>query len=178
MTKSRDERARAMLPKDEPRCDVCNVLASLGHGAGCRKVKALTLKGLRLNVYTDQSYGPTRTHRGAAIHVAGSCASITVVGTIDAVGAFPDRVVTPLPKVSRVFEPSVDAPAFVLVKRGRLGNILVPFAAPEGLVGPMMGGAYAATSDSRWSDLIDGHYGAVAIHDRYETAALYALNAD
>ena len=32
----------------------------------------------------------------------------------------------------------------------------------------MMGGNYGATSDSRFSRLINGMYGAVAIHDRYE----------
>ena len=39
----------------------------------------------------------------------------------------------------------------------------------------MMGGNYAATSDSRFSKLIGGMYGAVAIHDRYETPEQYAM---
>jgi hypothetical protein len=30
------------------------------------------------------------------------------------------------------------------------------------------GGAYAASSDSRFSELIEGQYGAIAIHDRKE----------
>ena len=32
----------------------------------------------------------------------------------------------------------------------------------------MMGGNYAATSDSRFSKMVDGMYGAVPIHDRVE----------
>ena len=43
----------------------------------------------------------------------------------------------------------------------------VPYR-PDGLVGPSMGGNYAATSDSRFGRAV-GFYGAVAIHDRFET---------
>ena len=39
----------------------------------------------------------------------------------------------------------------------------------------MMGGNYGATSDSRFSDMIAGFYGAVAIHDRYETPEEYEM---
>jgi hypothetical protein len=42
----------------------------------------------------------------------------------------------------------------------------------NGRVGPMMGGNYAATSDSRFSEAT-GQYGAIAIHDRYETPEQY-----
>jgi hypothetical protein len=49
---------------------------------------------------------------------------------------------------------------------------------PENTAGPMMGGNYAATSDSRFGQAIRkilGHdfYGAVAIHDRFETWEQY-----
>lgn len=45
-------------------------------------------------------------------------------------------------------------------------------------VGPMMGGSFAGTSDSRFSEMcaaLTGHpwHGAVAVHDRYESPALY-----
>lgn len=52
---------------------------------------------------------------------------------------------------------------------------------PEGKVVPregkwwMMGGNYGATSDSRFSRMIGGMYGAVAIHDRYETPEEYEM---
>ena len=39
----------------------------------------------------------------------------------------------------------------------------------------MMGGNYCATSDSRFNDMLNGMYGAVAIHDRYETPEEYNL---
>jgi hypothetical protein len=39
---------------------------------------------------------------------------------------------------------------------------------PTGRVGQMFGGNYASTGDGRWSAAV-GFYGAVAIHDRYET---------
>lgn len=50
--------------------------------------------------------------------------------------------------------------------------------APAGHVGPMMGGNYVATSDSRFRDEVERvlgarFYGAVALHDRYESQALY-----
>jgi hypothetical protein len=49
---------------------------------------------------------------------------------------------------------------------------------PDG-VGPMMGGCYVSTSDSRFSEKVEEivggrFYGAVALHDRYETAKQYA----
>ena len=50
-----------------------------------------------------------------------------------------------------------------------------------GLVGPMMGGCYASTSDARWHSLLATYVGkddayiasAVPIHDRYETQEQY-----
>ena len=39
----------------------------------------------------------------------------------------------------------------------------------------MMGGNFAHTSDSRFSDMAKGYYGAIAIHDRYETAEEYDM---
>lgn len=42
--------------------------------------------------------------------------------------------------------------------------------------GWMMGGNYAATSDSRFSKLCGNQYGAVAIHDRDETWEQYNSN--
>lgn len=44
---------------------------------------------------------------------------------------------------------------------------------PDGHVGPMNGGNFAAASDGRWCRAV-GFYGAVPIHDRYETTAEYA----
>ena len=53
-----------------------------------------------------------------------------------------------------------------------------PQHAPDAIIGPMPGGAYAASLDSRWAALcrsLIGHpyVGAVPIHDRFETQAQY-----
>lgn len=47
-----------------------------------------------------------------------------------------------------------------------------PLERPTG-VGWMDGGNYAATSDSRFSRMCGGMYGAIAIHDRQESPELY-----
>lgn len=51
---------------------------------------------------------------------------------------------------------------------------LEPFFEPKG-AGWMMGGNYAASSDSRFSKLIGEMYGAVAIHDRQESWEEYEM---
>lgn len=77
------------------------------------------------------------------------------------------------------FEPSDDAPAVELVPGNLPGTVkAVPTDKPEGAVGPMMGGSYIATSDSRFSELASSicgtkFYGAVPLHDRYETREQY-----
>lgn len=55
---------------------------------------------------------------------------------------------------------------------------LRPYKDIKGCAGPMMGGSYAGTSDSRFSRMVKaltGHpwHGAVAVHDRYETWEQY-----
>ena len=58
------------------------------------------------------------------------------------------------------------------LSRNPFGNpILVPVDQPGG-AGPMMGGTYAATSDSRFGKAT-GVYGAIPIHDRFESWELY-----
>lgn len=75
-------------------------------------------------------------------------------------------------------EVEADDPALFVLVAGPLGTIhLRPRNRGEG-VGPMMGGSYAGTCDSRFSRMCEeltGHpwHGAVAVHDRYETQALY-----
>jgi len=70
------------------------------------------------------------------------------------------------------FEPTDDAPAAILESHVRGCLRLQPVSLGDRL--PMMGGNYAATSDSRWSTKCaallgaDAFYGAVAIHDRVE----------
>lgn len=66
------------------------------------------------------------------------------------------------------FEPSDDAPAAVLT-RNALGNpVITPRDLPVNMAGPMFGGTYAASSDSRYARAA-GIYGALPVHDRFET---------
>jgi len=56
---------------------------------------------------------------------------------------------------------------------GEWCGYLEPYApCPSGCVGWMSGGAFAASSDSRFSRMV-GIYGAVAVHDRTETQEQY-----
>lgn len=55
-------------------------------------------------------------------------------------------------------------------------------ATPNGLVGPMFGGNYADTSDSRWGKMVAKHFGdayrfthCLPIFDRYETPEQYRI---
>ena len=83
------------------------------------------------------------------------------------------------------FEPRPGHPAFQLVQGpgGRGHAVLYPVEAKSGQVGPMAGGNFGYSCDSRWSEAVrkltgSPFYGAVAIHDRYETPEQYrALSA-
>lgn len=78
------------------------------------------------------------------------------------------------------FEPREDMPAVMLVENAQRTCKIVPAENVDGQWQPvkkwwMMGGNYATTSDSRFADAVEkllGHrfYGAVAVHDRTETA--------
>lgn len=84
------------------------------------------------------------------------------------------------------FEPREDSPAALLLPNYG-GTVRVVLAMPQdgnwvelkqpNAAGPMFGGTYVATSDSRFSEAIEailghGFYGAVKLHDRYESAEL------
>jgi len=79
------------------------------------------------------------------------------------------------------FEPDDRHPALILIDRGRYGKVLYPAhkkdgrwtqLTPSDKVGPMFGGNFAYSSDSRFGDAV-GFYGAVPIHDRFETQKEY-----
>lgn len=86
--------------------------------------------------------------------------------------------------VSGPFEPADHRPA-ALLETGPGGDLRLFSAAQSadgtwlrtvvpGSCGPMFGGNYAATSDSRWSQATGG-YGAIPIQDRWETPEQYAV---
>jgi hypothetical protein len=135
------------------------------------------MKGLRLTVYRAAGSYPDCSNGG----VSSKADVLTVVGRLV------DGVVIPLPKGCCVFSPSDEAPAVVLVE-SRIARFdptphLIPLefaedGIPSGAVGPMDGGNYAGSCDSRWSDLgkhFDGklRLDVVAIHDRIETYSDY-----
>lgn len=122
------------------------------------------VKGLRCDIYR----GSYRSKNNMLGHVG----EVTLVGPeIDAVGG-------------NVFEPTADAPAVRLVLRNMRGPIVhaEPVDKPEGLCGPMAGGSFIETSDSRFDEAIRkllGHefYGAVTLHDYFETWEQYQRNS-
>lgn len=89
-----------------------------------------------------------------------------------------------LVNVSGPFDPTDDRPAAMVLPGAHPGIAKIVAAveiAPgeyeplkvDGSVGPMMGGCYVATSDSRFRQKVEeicgaSFYGAVPLHDRYE----------
>jgi hypothetical protein len=79
------------------------------------------------------------------------------------------------PDLPEIFTPTGDAPELELQPGpGRRRWIVVPKGRPSHrkTIGPMFGGHYVGTSDSRWMDLI-GDPGVVPVHDRWETPETY-----
>jgi len=72
------------------------------------------------------------------------------------------------------FEPADDMPAVRLERRGTGGAYLTPVDMPDDMLGPMHGGNFAACADSRFTRAV-GFYGAVPIHDRFESQQTYNL---
>lgn len=108
-----------------------------------------TSKGIRANIYKhcDRDF----SNKGISYY----CDHVTIVG----------------PDIPEVDEATDQAPAVAIGHRA--GAIyLAPLSRPEGVVGPMMGGCYVGSSDSRVRAAF-GLYGAVALHDRFETQAQY-----
>ena len=65
--------------------------------------------------------------------------------------------------------PAPDAPPARLESNAFGNPIVVSVIRPPGMVGPMAGGTFAYSSDSRFGEAV-GIYGAVPIHDRFEDA--------
>lgn len=121
------------------------------------------MKGLIVSLYESDYPRPHRFGNDKGGHAFGDVKSVVVVGI------FEDGTIKDLPKDSQVFEPRVDTPPALLVVR-RTGKERVLSVAPLDYHSRrwyMNGGAFASTSDSRWSALV-GFYGAVHVHDRYE----------
>lgn len=132
------------------------------------------MKGLILSVYRPAS-GADCTNGG----VSGQYTDLIVVG-YQKLGS---KEIRPLPDDCRVFTPEHQDQAVVLVE-SKYGLRLVPLGIVDGgpppnCVGPMMGGNYGGSSDSRWArlgKLFDaGRLDAVPIHDRVESHSQYKV---
>jgi hypothetical protein len=83
-----------------------------------------------------------------------------------------------LVNVEGPFKPNDDAPAAMLDSHIDGCLRIVPDRYPRNRVGPMAGGHFAHSCDSRFSEACRAllgrrFYGAVAIHDRFETQSDY-----
>jgi hypothetical protein len=128
---------------------------------------AATRKGLRLYVY--RSDGTDCTNGG----ITAAAAQVTVTG-IRRGGSRQAFTTRPVPRDMQIFPPAGHAPEVTLVirKNGTGGHWvhLEPAAdEPPGTGGYMDGGNYAATTDSRWTELT-GHGLPLPVHDRTERA--------
>lgn len=123
--------------------------------------------GLHIDVYRNAADSTDCTLRGVSVRFK----TLTVVN------------------IPGPFEPNDDYPA-VFLDNHVSGCLRIVPAVIDGNGGwkknpgwAMMGGNYGGTSDSRFADAcakLLGHrfYGAVPIHDRYETAEQYASHSD
>ena len=109
------------------------------------------MKGIRADIYKSRF---------------GDCSNGGISSRVGTVTIIDDRIAGP-------FEPTDDAPAVRIVERMIMGRPYVhvePIDQPDGMLGPMMGGTYVATSDSRLRRIAQG---GIPLHDRFETQAQY-----
>lgn len=89
------------------------------------------------------------------------------------VSAYADRAILIGEGIPQIFSAATGQPILKLVKGNLSGTVkIVPLEQPAGKCGPMFGGAYVATSDSRFSEVVEKicgtRFGAVPLHDRFE----------
>ena len=130
------------------------------------------MKGLTVNIFTS-TYERTPNFGGGG-HALSGLTEATIVGVRLKGGEF-----LPVPERSQVFEATPERPAIVL--KQHVGIVIAePLEGkPEGAVGFMAAGAYVATSDSRFTDLVESllngrFHGAIPLHDRWERKETYA----
>jgi hypothetical protein len=126
-------------------------------------------RGLVLDVYRHASGSYGDCTRGG---ITGRHDTVTVVGVVTYREGSRDKPdVGPVPRDARHRLPTDDAPPVWLVIRPDGDRYLTPGDAATGLPdargGWMDGGNFAASPDSRWTDVV-GHIVAVRVHDRRE----------
>lgn len=131
-------------------------------------------KGIGVGVYRPD-YDATNGGQSSTVR------RFTVVGVVR---RHASTLIEEVPEQMRVFPPTEDAPAAILVVSALNGAPphlvpLVDWERAQGQAGPMAGGNKADSSDARWIKLVrsflpDGVWvSAVNIHDRVETWEQY-----
>lgn len=131
-------------------------------------------KGLTVDVYRP-AHGVDCTLGG----VSSKHTRLTVIGMIDERGGRQpgavrnSRTVTALTGTLAPHAAHAGAPAVYLLIREVMGATVYCVVPADDNGDPptrwyMSGGNMAATSDSRWRELVDGWHGAISVHDRYE----------
>ena len=79
------------------------------------------------------------------------------------------------PGIPELFEPTEQTPALIYDRRrGGSWQKASPIVRDDkGMVGPMFGGNYVTSSDSRFNEATGGQ--PIAVHDRFETAEQYRM---
>lgn len=137
---------------------------------GDRKNPDAFQRGLALDIH--QNPHGNFSNRGISTRVK----ELTITRILDLRGLPTLEVMAPVPTKCRVFAPTAERPEAVLVVRNMGDQTLLhvsPWQADGAAVQAMMGGCYVATSDSRWTELLEsllghGFYGALPLHDRWE----------
>jgi hypothetical protein len=114
-----------------------------------KNTSALPVRGLLCSVYTNPLY------KGCSNGgISSKVTEVTLVG----------------PGIPEIFYASVEAPAVKLVRRNIGGEYLhvEPIEQPIGMVGPMAGGAFVYSSDSRFPSKYP-----LSLHDRFDTTEDY-----
>lgn len=111
-------------------------------------------KGMTVYIYKNPAFSDC-SNNGISKH----CNEVTLIGE-----GIPEH-----------YEPTPEKPALRLVKGAYDTIIAVPVHQPANCVGPMAGGAFIYCSDARFSDAVGkllgrSFYGAIPLHDRFETA--------
>tara|TARA_B100000579_G_scaffold144461_1_gene117246 strand:- start:1653 stop:2027 length:375 start_codon:yes stop_codon:yes gene_type:complete len=117
--------------------------------------------GLHVYIYRDETLGGCSNHGVSDIKTRPHIKGLTITN------------------IEAPFEPSEEYPAAKLIveKHFKYPTVrVVPQELLNAKAWSMMGGSYVATSDSRFNETIEqltGHtfYGAVALHDRTESAS-------
>lgn len=79
------------------------------------------------------------------------------------------------PGIPELTEPTEKCPALMFdPRRGGSWMVAKPIVRDDkGMVGPMFGGNYVVSSDSRFNDVTGGH--PIPVHDRFETTEDYRI---